>query len=102
MMAIYHPIPNGDPTVFGLPCRYPVAPSIRLEVLVQDIDHKRLFGSGRSRRKFYPEFPGAAGTGGVGATLPSFVPSAPSARVTAPRRVSSAATAVRRPPGPAP
>ena len=32
----------------------------------------------RSGKKFYPEFPGAAGKGRGGSTLPSFAPSAPS------------------------
>ena len=54
---------NGDPTVFGLPCCFPAAPSIRPEDRVQGFDQKRLFGVGQAPKNFFPEFPGAAGKG---------------------------------------
>src|SRR5271165_5815504 len=56
-------MPNGDPTVFGFPCRFPAAPSIRSESRVQGFDQKRLSVRARSEKKFFPEFPGAAGEG---------------------------------------
>jgi hypothetical protein len=56
-------IPDVDPTVFEFPCRFPAAPSVRPENRVHDFDQKRLFGAGRAAKKFFPEFPGAAGKG---------------------------------------
>src|SRR5271166_6635248 len=52
-----------DPTVLGLPCRFPAAALFRPESRVQNIDQKRLFITGRTSKKFYPEFPVAAGKG---------------------------------------
>jgi hypothetical protein len=46
--------PNGDPTVFGFPCRFPAAPSIRLESREHAFDQKRLFGSRQAAKKFFP------------------------------------------------
>jgi hypothetical protein len=54
-------MPNGDPTVFAFPCRFPAAPSVRPENWVQDVDHKSFSGAGEPREYFFPEFPGAAG-----------------------------------------
>jgi len=48
------PIPTDDPTVFGLPCRFPAAPSIRPESCAQGIDQERLFDAGRTPKKFFP------------------------------------------------
>jgi len=53
-MSAGHPMPNGDPTVFGFPCRFPAAPSIRRDNHVQDFDKKRLSGKGASREKNLP------------------------------------------------
>ena len=47
-------MPNGDPTVFGIPCRFPAAPSIRPRRRVQGFDQKRFFGSGRAQKKLLP------------------------------------------------
>jgi len=71
-------MPNGDPAVFGLPCRFPAAPSIRPESSAQDVDKKHFSVRGEPRKNFYPEFPVAAGKERGGVTLPSFVPSASS------------------------
>jgi hypothetical protein len=35
-------MPNGDPRIFELPCRFPAAPSIRPKSRVQGFDQKRL------------------------------------------------------------
>jgi len=56
---------------------------------------------GEPRKNFYPEFPVAAGKGRGGATLPSFVPSAPARRLRPPsscgrRRPARAAQPWRR------
>jgi hypothetical protein len=58
-MIIYYestdlPMANRDLMVFGLPCRFPAAPSIRPERRVQDFDNKRLFGAGGAGKKFFP------------------------------------------------
>jgi hypothetical protein len=45
---------NGDPRVFGLPCRFPAKPSIVAGRRVQDYDRKRFFGAGESPEKFLP------------------------------------------------
>jgi hypothetical protein len=45
---------NGDPTVFGLPCRFPAGPSVRLANRLQDFDPKRFFGAEASREKIFP------------------------------------------------
>src|SRR5271166_813191 len=45
-------MPNGDSTVFGLPCR-----------AFDSIEESRLFCMGQAQKKFYPELPGAAGKG---------------------------------------
>jgi hypothetical protein len=50
-------MPNDDAMVFGLPCRFPAAPSIRPESLVQGIDRKRLLDVDQAQKKFFPEFP---------------------------------------------
>jgi len=47
-------MPNGNPPVFGLPCRFPAASSIRPKSRVQDLDRNGLFGSERVRGKFFP------------------------------------------------
>src|SRR6516164_6419901 len=56
-------MPDGDPTVFGLPCRFPAAPSIRPESRVQGLARKDFSVRGEPRKNFFPEFPGAAGKG---------------------------------------
>jgi len=48
------PMPTGDPTVFGFPCRFPAAPSVRPESGAQDIDQKRTFRCSASREEFLP------------------------------------------------
>jgi hypothetical protein len=47
-------MPDGDPTVFGLPCRFPAGPSVRLANRLQDFDPKRFFGAKASREKIFP------------------------------------------------
>jgi hypothetical protein len=47
-------MPNGDPTVFGFPCRFPAAPSILPESRMQDFDPKRFFSADEPRKKFFP------------------------------------------------
>jgi hypothetical protein len=47
-------MPNGDPTVFGLPCRFPAGSSVQLANRLQDFHQKRLFGAEASREKFFP------------------------------------------------
>jgi hypothetical protein len=54
MIAIIGLRPNDDPTVFGLPCRFPAEPSVRPERRGQNIDYKRLFDSGQAQKKFLP------------------------------------------------
>jgi hypothetical protein len=48
------PMPTGGPKDFELPCRFPAAPSIRLESRVQGFDQKRLFDGGQTSKKFLP------------------------------------------------
>jgi hypothetical protein len=60
-------MPNGDPTIFGLPCRFPATPSIRPEDRVQGFDQKGLFGVGQARKFFSLSFPERQGKGGGGA-----------------------------------
>jgi hypothetical protein len=62
---------NGDPAVFGLPCRFPAAPSIRSENRVQHIDLKNFAVQGEPRKKF-PEFSRAAGNRRGGVTSAPF------------------------------
>jgi hypothetical protein len=47
-------MPNGDPKIFELPCRFPAALSIRPESGVQGSVKKRLFDTGRTSKKFLP------------------------------------------------
>jgi hypothetical protein len=47
-------LPTGDPAVFGFPCRFPAAPSIRPENRVQHIDLKDLPVQGEPRKKIFP------------------------------------------------
>jgi len=47
-------MPNGNPPVFGLPCRFPAAPSIRPKDRSQGFDHKRLSDARRASKKFLP------------------------------------------------
>ena len=49
-------MPNGDPTVFGLPCRFPAAASILAERRAQVYDCMRFSGAEGSREKFFPGF----------------------------------------------
>src|SRR6516165_10039218 len=64
-------MPSDDPSIFGLPCRFPAASSFSSEDRVQSHDSNRIFEAARVREKFFPEFPVAAGKGRGGATLPS-------------------------------
>jgi hypothetical protein len=47
-------MPNGDPRIFELPCRFPAGPSIRPENRDQGLDQKRLFDTERTSKKFLP------------------------------------------------
>jgi hypothetical protein len=47
-------MPNGDPRIFALPCRFPAAPLIRPVSRVQGFDQKRVFDTGRTSKKFLP------------------------------------------------
>jgi hypothetical protein len=70
-------MPTGDRVVFRFPCRFPAAPSIRPRNRVQDIDYEDFPLRGEPRKNFSLSFPERQGRGGGGATLPSFVLSAP-------------------------
>src|SRR6516162_6996834 len=61
-------MPSGDPSIFGLPCRFPAASSFSPEDRVQSHDSKRISRQRESEKKFFPEFPVAAGKGRGGAT----------------------------------
>jgi hypothetical protein len=50
-------MPDADPAVFGLPCRFPAAPSIRSDSRMQWFDPKRLLEGRASPKKIFPEFP---------------------------------------------
>jgi len=54
-------MPNGDPRVFGFPCRFPARLSILVERRAQVDDPTRFFGAGGVPKNFYPEFSRAAG-----------------------------------------
>src|SRR5215472_6263652 len=54
-------ISNGDPRVFGFPCRFPARLSILAERRAQVYDPTRFFGARGTPKNFYPEFSRAAG-----------------------------------------
>jgi hypothetical protein len=47
-------LPNGDPRVFGLPCRFPARPSILALCGDQVFDHHRFFGAMGATENFLP------------------------------------------------
>ena len=56
-------MPNGDPRIFGLPCRFPATPSILAAVITQVYDRTRFFGMGEPRKVFSRVFPARQGRG---------------------------------------
>ena len=85
-------MPNGDPRVFGFPCRFPAGlrfdPRITSKVFIRNDFWVR----GEPRKNFYPEFPVAAGKGRGGATLPLFRPLGAGLAIEAPFFLRPSAT----------